>query len=150
VPLVPQAVKLLRIVPKRTQGKFVFSSTNGRVPIAGIAKYFKTRLADAIITVNGEPLTKRITSHVLRRTVATQLAETLGDEGDKLVKRVMGHSDGSVTKIYNRYGYVREMRKWLAKWADELTDPAAIQRTLFGARSAADSQFFKEGIPELY
>jgi integrase len=49
---------------------------------------------------------KHITSHVLRRTVATRLAELLGEEGDKLIKRVLGYSDGSVTAIYNRYGYV--------------------------------------------
>jgi len=27
-----------------------------------------------------------------------------------LIKQVLGHSDGSVTAIYNRYGYVKEMR----------------------------------------
>lgn len=64
----------------------------------------------------------RVTSHVLRRTVATRLAEQLGDEGDKLVKRVLGHSDGSVTAIYNRYAYVREMRRVLEKWANDLTN----------------------------
>jgi integrase len=52
------------------------------------------------------------------------LAETLGDEGDKLVKRVLGHSDGSVTAIYNRYGYVREMRRALEQWAKDLTSTA--------------------------
>jgi len=101
----------------------------------------------AIIAVNGEPLTKRITSPVLRRTVATQLAETLGDEGDKLVKRLMGHSDGGVRKIYNRYGYVREMRKWLAKWANELTDPAAIQRTLSASRTATNVKLLQDNGP---
>lgn len=34
-------------------------------------------------------------------------------EGEKLVKRVLGHSDYSVTSIYNRYGYVRDMRRAL-------------------------------------
>jgi hypothetical protein len=37
----------------------------------------------------------------------------LGEEGDKLIKRALGHSDGSVTAIYNRYGDVREMRSEL-------------------------------------
>jgi integrase len=61
------------------------------------------------------------TSHDLRRTVATRLAEKLGDQGDKLVKRVLGHTDGSVTAIYNRYAYVREMRRLLKIWANDLT-----------------------------
>ena len=54
-------------------------------------------------------------------------SEVLGDEGDKLIKRVLGHSDGSVTAIYNRYGYVREMRRALVKWADELTTETEVR-----------------------
>jgi hypothetical protein len=34
---------------------------------------------------------------------------------------VLGHSDGSVTAIYNRYGYVKEMTAGLEAWARELT-----------------------------
>lgn len=34
---------------------------------------------------------------------------------------MLGHSDGSVTAIYNRYGYVKEMRAVLEKWVTELT-----------------------------
>src|SRR5688572_31514131 len=74
---------------------------------------------------HGPPLSRHLTSHVLRRTVATHLAEFLGDEGDKLIKRVLGHSDGSVTAIYNRYRYVKEMRRTLETWANELTAEAA-------------------------
>jgi integrase len=69
----------------------------------------------------GTKFSKKFTSHDLRRTVATRLAESLGDEGDKHVRRVLGHSDGSVTAIYNRYGYVREMRRALEHWANNLT-----------------------------
>jgi len=36
--------------------------------------------------------------------------------GEQLIKRVLGHTDGSVTAIYNRYGYVKEMRAVLARW----------------------------------
>jgi len=32
-----------------------------------------------------------------------------------------GASDGSVTAIYNRYGYVREMRLVFEQWATDLT-----------------------------
>ena len=34
---------------------------------------------------------------------------------------MLGHSDGSVTAIYNRNGYVKEMRAVLENWAAELT-----------------------------
>jgi len=103
VPLVPQALEILKRIPKPKSGDFLLLSTGGTVPIQGIAKYYNTRLADAIIALTGARFSKAFTSHDLRRTVATRLAETLSDQGDKLVKRVLGHSDGSVTAIYNRY-----------------------------------------------
>jgi integrase len=52
--------------------------------------------------------------------VATRLAEQLGVAGEQTIKRVLGHSDGSVTAIYNRYGYVKEMRAALEAWAQDL------------------------------
>jgi integrase len=60
-------------------------------------------------------------SYDLRRTVATRLGESLGVGGEQLIKKVLGHADGSVTAIYNRYGYVKEMRAGLDAWARELT-----------------------------
>jgi hypothetical protein len=69
------------------------------------------------------------------RAGATRLAESLGDEGDKLVKRVLGHSDGSVTAIYNRYGYVKEMRRALEQWASELRTETIISTCCLAACS---------------
>lgn len=105
------------------------SSDGGRTPISGISKYCRTRLTSAIIANTGGRLAKEFTSHDLRRTVATRLAEAVGEQGEKLVKRVLGHSDGSVTAIYNRYAYVREMRAALEKWANELTSVACAQNS---------------------
>jgi len=120
VPLVPQALEILKRIPKSKNGDYLLSSTGGRVPIKGISKYYNTRLVDAIIALTGARFSKAFTSHDLRRTVATRLAEKLGDQGDKLVKRVLGHADGSVTAIYNRYAYVKEMRRLLEIWAKDL------------------------------
>lgn len=106
----------------------LLSSTDGRAPTQGVPKYFRTRLSDATLAVTGERFAKKFSSHDLRRTVATRLAESLGDVGDKLVKRVLGHSDGSVTAIYNRYGYVKEMRKALEQWANDLTKAFAPEQ----------------------
>jgi len=146
VPLVSQALEILKAIPKPQKGDYLLSSTQGRVSIQGVPKYFRSRLPDAILALTGAKFSKRFTSHDLRRTVATRLAESLGDEGDKLVKRVLGHSDGSVTAIYNRYGYVREMRRALEQWANDLTctrepeqpSTPAISRevNLAGARAA--------------
>ena len=103
VPLVPAAYEILRAIPTPQKGDYLLSSTQGLVPMQGVSKYFNTRLPDAILAITGSKFPKKFTSHDLRRTVATRLAESLGDEGDKLVRRVLGHSDGSVTAIYNRY-----------------------------------------------
>jgi len=49
---------------------------------------------------------------------------------DKLVKRVLGHSDGSVTAIYNHYAYVSEMRRVLEIWANDLiARPTPLQNS---------------------
>lgn len=119
VPLVPCAVELLKAIPEQRSGDFILSSTGGSKPLRGIPKFFRTRLQDQILAHTGTRMA-HFTSHALRRTVATRLAESLGDSGDKLIKRVLGHADGSVTAIYNRYGYVKEMRAALERWADEL------------------------------
>jgi integrase len=129
VPLVSQALEIIRRIPKPRKGEYLLSSTGGRVPIQGVPKFYRTRFPEAILAITGEKFPKKFTSHDLRRTVATRLAETLGDEGDKLVKRVLGHSDGSVTAIYNRYGYVREMRRALEMWANDLTRPSSSDQS---------------------
>lgn len=75
----------------------------------------------AICAVSGDRPVVPWTPHDLRRTVATRIAEQLGVGGEQLIKRVLGHADGSVTAIYNRYGYVKEMREVLERWNAELT-----------------------------
>jgi len=80
------------------------------------------------------------TPHDLRRTVATRIAETLGVGGEQLIKRVLGHSDGTVTAIYNRYGYVKEMRGVLEQWAGELLADEPVEvRSGVGSVDGAES-----------
>jgi hypothetical protein len=38
-------------------------------------------------------------------------------QGDKLVRRVLGHADADVTSLYNQYGYVKEVRACLSRLA---------------------------------
>lgn len=146
IPLVPQAIELLKSMPAPTAGPYLFSSTGGSTHIQGISKYYRSRLADAILSITGSQFTKRLTTQVNRRTVASRLAEELGHEGDKLVERVLGHSDGKVTRIYNRYGYVREMRRALEKWANDLTMAEEQNHTAPEPRSSetADYQDLRE------
>ena len=142
VPLVPQAIEILKAMPKPISGRYLLSTTGGSKPIRGISKFYRTQLRNQIIANTGAPLSKHLTSHVLRRTVATRLAELLGDQGDKLIKRVLGHSDGSVTAIYNRYGYVREMRRALEAWAAELLSDADVR--VFGSTARSVPQLDRD------
>lgn len=123
VPLVDEAARILTFVLATFRGRsgdFIFSGTDGRKPIAGWPKA-QARMMRAICAISGELPSVPWTPHDLRRTVATRIAEQLGVGGEQLIKRVLGHSDGSVTAIYNRYGYVKEMRVVLEQWAAELT-----------------------------
>ena len=123
VPLVPVAVQTIEYVcayhPTRN-GKYVFSGTDGRRPLAGWSKA-QDRLMRAMCSLTGERAVKDFNPHDIRRTVATRIAELLGVGGEQLIRRVLGHADGSVTAIYNRYGYVKEMRAALEQWTGELT-----------------------------
>ena len=53
VPLVPQAVEILKAVPRPTTGPYILSSTGGSTPIQGISKFFNTQLRDQIIANTG-------------------------------------------------------------------------------------------------
>ena len=123
VPLVPQAVQILHQVltyHAGQSGQHIFSGTDGRRPVSGWNKGH-ARMVRAICAICGERPLVRWTPHDLRRTVATRIAEKLGVGGEQLIRRVLGHADGSVTAIYNRYGYVKEMRSVLEQWAADLT-----------------------------
>jgi integrase len=126
VPLVPKAMDILENILANhcgESGDHLLSGTDGKSPLGGWSKV-KARMARAICALSGERVTLPWTPHDLRRTVATRIAEQLGVGGEQLIKRVLGHSDGSVTAIYNRYGYVKEMRAVLERWAEELMAPA--------------------------
>jgi len=142
VPLVPQAVEILRrvmIFNRRQSGEHIFSGTDGRKALSGWA-HGHARMMHAVCAVSGDRPRAPWSPHDLRRTVATRIAEQLGVGGEQLIKRVLGHADGSVTAIYNRYGYVKEMRTALERWAADLTIPPAVdpaRRMRTGAGKAA-------------
>jgi integrase len=139
VPLVSQAVEILEDVLNNHRGaggEYILSGTDGKKRLAGWSKA-KARMMRAICAVTGEKPLAPWTPHDLRRTVATRIAEQLGVGGEQLIKRVLGHTDGSVTAIYNRYGYVKEMRAVLERWAADLIGESNV--TNLHAKSS-DSQ----------
>ncbi len=62
----------------------------------------------------------QFTPHDLRRTCASGLAE-LGINR-LVVGKVLGHSDRSVTGIYDRYGYWPEKKRALDAWGARLEE----------------------------
>jgi integrase len=84
VPLVPEAVAILDNSFKGGKGDYVLSTTEGEKPIRGIAKFYQTRLPRAILAKNGAALSAPFTSHDLRRSAVTHIAESIGIGGEPL------------------------------------------------------------------
>jgi integrase len=136
VPLIPEAIEILEwvLATHPTRGEYVFSGTDGLNPISGWSKAHK-RLMDAICANTGAyPIPW--TPHAIRKFVATSVAEDLGMQGDKLVKKILGHSDKDVTSLYNEYGYVKEVRACLTRVAERLLVGREMRYVLPGSRFA--------------
>ena len=114
VPLTNTAVEIVKAVP-RLDETLVFPSRRHRSskPVSGFSKA-KKQLDD----LSGVKNWRR---HDIRRTVATGMAG-LGVP-PHVVERVLNHSSGSfrgVAGVYNRFGYLPEMRVALEKWSEHV------------------------------
>src|SRR5690606_1755241 len=110
VPLSPQVLAILKGAPRFLGSDFVFTTT-GRTPITGFGRA-KDRIDDAVGTSDWR-------THDLRRTVASGMARM--SIPPHVVEKVLNHKSGvisGVAAIYNRYGYEKEKREALEKWAD--------------------------------
>jgi integrase len=113
VPLHDQAVHLLRQLP-RLDDRYVFPArgTPGQTYV-GFAKG-KGRL-DARLSFSNWTL------HDLRRTAASGMARH--KVPPHVVERILNHVSGTfggVAGVYNRFGYLDEMREALSKWGDHV------------------------------
>lgn len=119
VPLSSLAMRLILSAPEvsslptasREPSPYVFASPlypERAVTLATIERNVRTRILPAL---KMEPFTP----HDLRRTAATMIASSGAERAH--VKRILNHSDGSVTAIYDRYSYQNEKRHYLEKWA---------------------------------
>jgi integrase len=111
VPLSRLAVSIIESCPK--VGEYVLSTGRRSPtprPISGWGKA-KEKL-DRLSGVSDWRL------HDLRRTCATHLAK-LGVER-LVVSKILNHSEGGVTHIYERHGYDREKRAALDLWANRV------------------------------
>ena len=101
VPLSPWVLALLRARrDAHPDDDYVLEGGRGRAARSGVGPAFSVP--------DFEP-------HDLRRTMATRLAQ-LG-VSRFIIARVLGHSDASVTGIYDRFEYLADKRDALDRWA---------------------------------
>ena len=99
-PLAPWALALLTERRKaRPHDDYVCEGGRGEAARGGIARAFTVR---------------DFTPHDLRRTAATRMAQA--GITAFVVARVLGHTDPSVTAIYNRFDYFEDKLRALEVW----------------------------------
>jgi integrase len=118
VPLSAPATAIIAKQPKREGCDTLFGSERGFTNW----NFWKERLDGAITQANGGKPLPRWTTHDLRRTAATMMADDLGIQPhiiEAVLNHVSGHKAG-VAGIYNRASYLREKRAALNVWGDRL------------------------------
>jgi integrase len=112
VPLVPTARRIITgLTQDRPNGGFVFSR-DGCSPLTrnAVAKYWPGVLARAQI--------EDLRLHDLRRSAATQMASAGVDR--LVIGKLLNHTDGTVTGVYERHSYDMEKAAAFAQWEARL------------------------------
>lgn len=113
VPLSPQSMSILNAI-QNLNDEHVFPARGRETSVSGFGKW-KAELDDL-----SQVAEWRI--HDLRRTVATGMARV--GVAPHVVERILNHTSGTfggVAGIYNRFGYLPEMRTALESWAEHVT-----------------------------
>ena len=121
VPLPPLTVSILSKLP-RFNGDLMFPARGSQNPVSGFAKWKDE--------IDGRCHVKGWRLHDLRRTAATGMAR-LG-VSPHVVERLLNHTSGTfggVAGVYNRFGYLPEMRTALERWSDHISDHVEIRAT---------------------
>jgi integrase len=114
VPLSPEAVEIIKALPRFSGSRFVFSP--GETAPSGYSRA-KTRLDERIKEVNGGESLAPWILHDIRRSVASGLAG-LG-VNLPIIERILNHVSGSfggVAGIYQKYNFAAEMRGAMDRW----------------------------------
>jgi integrase len=110
VPLAPDAVALLRELPRFTGGEFVFTTMAGAKSVNGFSKA-KVRI-DKLSSVAGWVI------HDLRRTMRTHLSALPVE--DLVRELLIAHAKPGLHKVYDQHGYLDEKRRCLELWETRL------------------------------
>jgi integrase len=122
VPLSPQALDVIRELPRFSRTRFVSSS--GDTAPSGFSRA-KTRLDKLIAKLNGgEPIAPWVL-HDIRRSVASGLA-ALG-VNLPVIERCLNHVSGSfagIVGVYQRHNFADEMRAAIEQWGRHVEELA--------------------------
>jgi integrase len=114
VPLTKSTVELIDTIPYlHNELLFPAQKLDANRPVSGISK-FKARLDEVSQVYNWR-------MHDIRRTVATGMAKHRVPP--HVVERILNHKSGTfggVAGVYNRFGYLPEMREALETWETHL------------------------------
>lgn len=136
VPLAPEAVAILRELPRWKGGGYIFTMTSGRRPVSGFAK-MKERLDRLVLERmraearrrGDNPETVELVHwrlHDLRRTVRTNFSAIPAQ--DLVRELAIAHAKPGLHKVYDQWAYLDEKRDLLERWAKRLVaivEPAA-------------------------
>ncbi len=116
IPLSPEAVEILRALPRWTEGDNIFSTTSGAKPVNSFSKA-KDRLDRIIREATGAAMADwRL--HDLRRTARTHFSVIPTQE---IVRELaIGHTRKGLHKVYDQWAYLDEKRDLLDRWAKRL------------------------------
>ena len=114
VPLSGLAKTILsKVLPLKDQSKFVFSSPRKRSHYDkdALPKAMKNIVDDLKWKISARP-------HDLRRTARSNMSK-LGIS-PIIAGKILNHTEGGVTAVYDRHDYLEEKREALNKWAEKL------------------------------
>jgi len=122
LPLSPQALAVLesaRALDRGTGAVFPAIRTGNALQACSVASAVRANLTHFDVA--------RFTPHDVRRTVATGISEAGASR--VVVTKILNHTDASVTAIYDRYEYMKEMRAALDAWGRKV-DAIEVGRKL--------------------
>jgi integrase len=125
IPLTPQVVSILKSIP-RTHAVLIFPARGRDNPISGFSKWKRE-----LDSLSG---TSDWTLHDIRRTVSTGLARM--GVLPHVTERILNHSTGTlggVAGVYNRFGYLPEMREALERWSCVLDEIEPAEQAMIVA-----------------
>jgi integrase len=110
VPLAPDALALLKSLPRFSKGDYVFTTTAGKKPVNGFSQA-KERI-NKLSNVTGWVF------HDLRRTMRTHLSAL--PVQDMVRELVIAHAQPGLHKVYDQHSYRDEKRECLMLWEARL------------------------------